>query len=283
MLPMGIEKFVLTMARWVPQPVKRAMLGRRSAPNRFAGVIHSMLNRLPAGRYPILDCSGPLKGFRMRVDWQKHRTFVYGNWEPEVVEAISRCVSSGMIALDLGAQSGFYSLLLSKLVGPSGTVVAFEPLPANFRILRENVEMNGVKNVFVREEAVMAESGVFELEVPKKDSSLLAGPLAGDDDPTTAVVPAISLDAFAREICRPIDFIKMDVEGAESDVLEGARDVLNICHPTMLIELHNMDGRNPRHDVVSCLGGMGYSIRWIGEVKWNAHILAQWSREGNGN
>jgi tRNA A58 N-methylase Trm61 len=72
----------------------------------------------------------------MRVDWQIHRSFVYGSWEPEVVGMIKQQVTAGMRVLDLGAQSGFYSLLFSKLVGPQGSVIAFEPLPANYRLLR---------------------------------------------------------------------------------------------------------------------------------------------------
>ncbi|MGC2280676.1 MAG: hypothetical protein WA603_11710, partial [Candidatus Acidiferrales bacterium] len=75
----------------------------------------------------------------MRVDWQIHRSFAYGTWEPEVVQAVQQEVTAGMNVLDLGAQSGFYTLLLSRLVGPEGRVFAFEPLPANFRLLDENV------------------------------------------------------------------------------------------------------------------------------------------------
>ena len=67
----------------------------------------------------------------MRVDWQIHRAFIYDSWEPEVTQVLDRIVAPGMTVADIGAQSGFYTLLLSKRVGAKGQVIAFEPLPAN--------------------------------------------------------------------------------------------------------------------------------------------------------
>lgn len=279
---MGIEQYLFAAGRWVPGPVKRALLGKPSSPNRFATAIHSVLNRFSVEEYPILDCGGPLKGFRMRVDWKNHRGFAYGSWEPEVVDAMTRCVPAGMIALDLGAQTGFFSLLLSRLVGPNGRVFAFEPLPANFRVLRENIEINALDNVSPRREAVTDESGRMEFKVPDRDSNLLAGPMHADDEYPTTVVPTISLDDFAREIGRPIEFIKMDVEGAEGLILRGARRLLNGSHPTMLIELHNMDGKTREHGVVDELVKLGYRIQWIGELSWTSHILARWNSDAGG-
>lgn len=276
---MHIERYLAATVRWMPNRIKSAVLGKRSAPSRLATAIHSILNRLPVEPYPVLDCSGPLAGFRMRVDWKNHRSFAYGNWEPEVVDVISRCVSTGMTALDLGAQSGFYSLLLSRLVGPSGTVVAFEPLPANYRVLLENIELNGLNNITARPEAVTEAPGTMEFEVPGSDSNLIAGPLLPDDARPMVLVPTISLDALAREIGPRIDFIKIDVEGAENQVLRGAASVLNSCRPTMLIELHNMDGKSRTHDVVTELIEVGYRIEWLGELSWTSHILARWDSE----
>lgn len=272
---MGIERYLVATARWVPKSFRSAILGSPSDPTLFATALHSMLNKLPVDEYPILKCGGPLQGFRMRVDWRNHRSFAYGSWEPEVVEAISRSVSPGMTVLDLGAQSGFFSLLLARLVGPSGSVVAFEPLPANFRVLAENIQLNRLNNVTARPEAVTDYSGTLEFSVPDSSSNLIAGPLSPGEDRPTILVPAISLDAFAREIDRPIHFIKMDVEGAEGLVLRGASSLLNSCRPTMLIEVHNMDGKSRNHEVIPELEKLGYSIEWLGQLSWTCHILAR--------
>jgi len=64
----------------------------------------------------------------MRVDWMSQRSFIYGSWEPEVQQAFGGLVREGRRALDIGAHIGYYTLLLSKLVGNSGKVIAFEPL-----------------------------------------------------------------------------------------------------------------------------------------------------------
>ncbi len=271
------EKSLVAVARWVPNPLKHAILGRPSEPTRLAMAIHTILNRLPVDQYPILNCSGPLEGFRMRVDWRNHRGFVYGSWEPDVVDAISDHVSEGMLVLDVGAQSGFYTLLLSRLVGSSGKVVAFEPLPANFRVLVENIEMNGLQNVTARPEAVVDKPGTMEFNVPPKDSNLIAGPLSAEEERPAIAVPGTAIDAFADEIGRPIDFIKMDIEGAEGLAIRGATAVLCNQHPILLVELHNMDSKRRDHEVVAQLLKLGYSIEWLGEISWTSHILARWA------
>jgi hypothetical protein len=133
------------------------------------------LNCAPGEKYPVLDCSGVLEGYRMRVDWTQLRGFAYGTWEPEVVKTITNHVKPGMTVLDIGAHGGFYALLLSKLVGPTGQMIAFEPLPANYRFLEENIALNRVTNVQIRREAVGKRSGEMDFEVPDPGESVVAG------------------------------------------------------------------------------------------------------------
>lgn len=273
---MTLQEMISTMAAWVPQRVKVALRGKRSSPSGFANAIHSMLNRLPAERYPILPCGGVLKGFRMRVDWKLHRAFAYGSWETEVVEVIQQNVARGMTVLDIGAQSGFYSLLLSKLVGPGGKVVAFEPLPANFRLLEENIRLNDLTNVTVRHEAVVERSGGMNFEFPLNEPGLIAGPVLPGDSQGSFAVEGIALDDCFSENRLPIHFIKMDVEGAELEVLRGALKVLNAFHPNMVIELHNMEKYAGPHPAAALVQELGYEIRWVGEIASTAHVLAQW-------
>src|ERR1700693_4814070 len=113
---MTVQRLLTTMAECVPQSVKIALRGNRGAPSRLANAIHSILNCAPGERYPVLKCAGVLDSYRMKVDWTKHRSFVYGTWEPEAVAVVTENVKPGMVALDIGAQSGFYALMLSKLV-----------------------------------------------------------------------------------------------------------------------------------------------------------------------
>ena len=273
---MTVEKIISRVAEFIPLRIKIALRGDRAAPSRLANTIHSFLNRLATERYPILPCGGVLKGFRMRVDWQLHRSFAYGSWEPEVVRSIQDHVHSGTRVLDIGAQSGFYSLLLSRLVGPEGTVFAFEPLPANFRILEENLRLNSIQNVMIRREAVSDFSGNISFDFPREEVSLIAGPLLPSDNLGTFQVPAISLDEFVRQTGGPIHFIKMDVEGAETAVLRGAVQTLKAFHPSMVVELHHDLPQDGLHPAITLLQELGYQIEWLNEVAYRSHIFARW-------
>ena len=273
---MTVEKIISRVAEYIPLRIKIALRGDRAAPSRLANTIHFFLNRLATERYPILPCGGALKGFRMRVDWQLHRSFAYGSWEPEVVRSIQDHVQLGTRVLDIGAQSGFYSLLLSRLVGPEGMVFAFEPLPANFRILEENLRLNSIQNVTIRREAVSDFSGNISFDFPREEVSLIAGPLLESDNLGTFQVPAISLDDFFRQTGQPIQFIKMDVEGAETAVLRGAVQTLKAFHPSMVVELHHDLPQDGLHPAITLLQELGYQIEWLNEVAYRSHIFARW-------
>jgi FkbM family methyltransferase len=273
---MTMEKIVSRVAEYIPLSIKIAIRGERASPSRLANIIHSFLNRLAVERYPILPCGGVLKGFRMRVDWQLHRSFAYGSWEPEVVQSIQKHVVRGTRVLDIGAQSGFYSLLLSRLVGPEGMVFAFEPLPANFRILEENISMNNIQNVVIRREAVSDRSGEISFEFPHEEASLVAGPILDGDNLGTFRVPAVSLDDFVRQTGHTIQFVKMDVEGAEMAVLGGAIQALKAFHPPMIVELHYDPSQKGPHPAIPLLEGLGYQIEWLNEAAYRCHVFAQW-------
>ena len=271
---MTVQRIVSTLANWVPLNIRIALRGRRSSPSWFANMIHSTLNSINADRYPgILPCGGALKGFRMRVDWKMHRSFVYGSWEPEVVQVLERHVRPEMTVLDIGAQSGYFSLLLSKLVGPRGKVIAFEPLPANFRILEENVRLNSVRNVTIREEAVAERSGDTRFEFPRHEPTLIAGPLLAGDSQDVLTVRGVSLDDVFFANAVPVQFIKMDVEGAETEVLSGARQLLELAHPDMLIELHHMEKQTGPHPAVIIVENLGYEIQWLSEIRFDCPRL----------
>lgn len=273
---LDLQRIIATIMRSVPPKARIALRGRRSAPRGFANSIHSVLNHLPGERYPVLECAGPLDGYRMRLDWKKDRSFAYGTWEPEVVRAISGSVLPGMTAFDLGAHGGFFTLLLSKAVGRKGKVIAFEPLPANFRVLEENVRLNSTENVTVERQAVTSQTGQFRLDVPALESSLLAGPYQDDDERGRTLVAATSLDEYVFQKEIRVDFIKIDVEGAEDDVLRGARRTLETFHPMMVIELHNLENEYGRHPAVADLPKLGYELQRLSEALYTTHMFARW-------
>jgi FkbM family methyltransferase len=271
---MAMQKLITRLAEYVPPGLKTALRGDAGAPSRFANAIHSLLNRLPADRYPVLPCAGRLKGYRMRVDWKIHRAFVYDSWEPEVTREIDERVHPGMTVFDIGAQSGFYTLLLSRRVGSAGRVVAFEPLPANFRMLEENIGLNKIENVMIRKDAVGDRSGEISFHFPVEEASLVAGPLLAGESTEDIFVNCVTLDDFVSiEQIRP-DLVKMDVEGAEGSVVEGALRTIRDFHPIFVIELHDVGEQPRRHPVPIRLEALGYAIDWLNERACTTHIVA---------
>jgi hypothetical protein len=109
---------------------------------------------------------------------------------------------------------------------------------------------------------------------------LIAGPLLDGDSRGIFEVKSISLDDMFADNHVQVDFIKMDVEGAEVDVLRGALKLLDDSHPELLIELHNMEKQSGPHPAVIIVEKMGYQVQWLGEIASTAHILARWKDSG---
>jgi FkbM family methyltransferase len=136
------------------------------------------------------------------------------------VELARPFIKPGSVAMDVGAHHGLHTLCYSKFVGPHGRVIAFEPRPQNRIWLRLNLDLNAALNVTVMPYAVG--SGLEDI--------LMTDEVPGRGEP----VPATNLNQFAS--LNP-QYIKVDVEGWEVEVLRGASKVLEL-RPTWLIEMH---------------------------------------------
>jgi FkbM family methyltransferase len=266
--------------RLLPQGLKQKVVGSPAEPSWIANRVHSFLNKLPGEELVCLPCQGLLAGYRMKVDWSRFRSFIYGTWEPEVIQAIRKVVPEGSFAMDIGAHIGFYTLVLSKLVGPAGRVTSFELMPETFKILEENVAMNDCRHVKVINKALLEQPGRVMAHPP--DSQPLPGgtSLVADFGTKAVSVEATTLDEFMRSEESRVDFIKMDVEGAESLVLQGGRLTIEAQHPRMLIEVHHFDGTPERSPVLGQLEAWGYQMRWIDRWESTSHLLAVWGGAG---
>lgn len=277
-----MRKVITTLARLVPNRAKEILLGSPSNPSRVAEVIHDALNRIPGNAFPCLPCAGFLEGYKMKVDWSRFRAFVYGTWEPEIVEAVTEVVCKGFVAIDVGAHLGYYALILSRLVGTNGRVIAFEPMPSNFQVLSENIQLNDCKNVQIVNKAVSDRSGHFEARLPTESKLPSSFSLLETEDVESIVVNTISLDDFLRDWDHRVDFIQIDVEGAEGMVLEGARRTIERYHPILLVEVHHFGGPLESSQVPCQLVELGYELKWL--LKWHStsHVLATWKGAASG-
>jgi FkbM family methyltransferase len=179
-----------------------------------------------------------------------------GTYELEKRLAFERTVGPGQVVYDVGAHAGYYTLLASHLVGPTGRVVAFEPLPRNVAYLREHIRVNRLRNVTVIEAAVSDREG-------RAAFNRATNPSMGHLDPLGELdVGSVALDSLiSRGETPPPDHIKMDIEGGELAALEGARELLLSRHPAIFLGTH---GAEMHGLCCRLLTSLGYGIRAIG-------------------
>jgi FkbM family methyltransferase len=156
-------------------------------------------------------------------------------------------------------------MLASKLVGDQGKVYAFEASPSNFKRLETNIRLNKVHNCRIVHAAVSNHDGSMQFSASAHDMGNTYVPSSPYfvNQPTVQV-PTLSLDDYVRKerLALP-DFVKIDVEGAEADVLRGAEALLSSKRPVLYLETHNI--HNPGVDArcLRYLGRIGYRIREV--------------------
>jgi FkbM family methyltransferase len=170
---------------------------------------------------------------------------------------MQRFLRPGDVLYDVGAHTGLFTLLGARLVGAGGQVVAFEPLPANLNCLRRHLALNRLGNVAIVTAAVGARPGRASFQ-PAGNTYM--GRLA---DEGSITVDVTSLDATLwTEGLRAPNLIKIDVEGAEVGVLEGASDLLERHRPAILLATHSAEADA---ECRSRLDALGYASRTLAE------------------
>jgi FkbM family methyltransferase len=161
-----------------------------------------------------------------------------GRYEKEWTKWMKTTVRAGSRALDIGANIGYYTALLATIVGPHGSVVACEPDPDNADLLRRTIAENGFTQVRFLEAAVTDTVGratLFQDSAWHGVHSLAAenivNPGEGRVDVATTTIDALVVDTGA------FDFVKIDAQGAEAQILRSASRLLSQPHATVLIEV----------------------------------------------
>ncbi len=207
----------------------------------------------PNMRLPILQ--GRLKGKIWIAGSSDHGCWL-GSYEYRRRIIFENTVTRGSIVFDIGAHVGFYTLLASVLVGPSGKVFAFEPVPRNLFYLREHLRLNRVTNVKIVEAAVSDSTGIAFFDQGQSNSR---GHISSEG---RLKVKTVSIDELSRQGEIPIShYIKINVEGTEMMVLRGAKSILTNAHPTLFLQTH---GREVHEQCCEFLKSLGYSLQPIG-------------------
>jgi len=193
---------------------------------------------------------------------------VVGGHEKTSINIVKKEVKEGDIAIDVGANIGYYTLLLAKLVGPTGHVYAFEASPKNFAILEKNVKVNNYKNVTLIQNVVSNknEQISFYMSGKYKNQNFLFKP---DNVYDEIKIQSIALDEYFKNQ-NNIDFIKIDIAGAESLVLDCMDSILKNNNVKIIQEWWpnaiRKHGREPdKH--LNYLSKLGYKIYEIDGAK----------------
>jgi FkbM family methyltransferase len=209
-----------------------------------------------------------------------------GPLEPGIYNLFRQIVRPGMIVADIGANVGLYTLLAARLLQGSGRVFSFEPTPAIFRLLSENIQLNGFLGtglVRLHEIAVADREGTAQLYTNIRDSTHNSLFSLADGMDSVQVRTAALDDILGSEM--PLDFVKIDVEGSEPLVIRGMRQLLrNNAGLRIVMEFAPVhlerSGTNPS-DFLSELESLGLTIRVIDDATGAlspaepANILAQ--------
>lgn len=185
--------------------------------------------------------------WELRPDCLVQRFLYYLDWyERNETNWIRRRVRPDWVFFDVGANFGYYSMLVSHFSGRRAQVYAFEPFAPNYRLLNRNKSLNGFDNLRTFKLALSDRDGEVEFLLPKEDNlghgRILADAALATPERAVESVESTTLDGFVRENrVGKIDFIKVDIEGAEMLFLAGARETLRRLRPLLMIEC-NLEG-----------------------------------------
>ena len=228
---MSLNKIAWLLRRVYAPLVGRGLdrlLVRKGGPGGLplVGAVYGFVHRQLARGVVLAE----VQGKRMYLDLSDRGLcwplFLRGVYEDFSTRVFKDMVRADMVVVDVGAGIGYYTLLAADLVGGKGTVYAFEPNPYNYALLVKNVEANECNNVVCLPKAISKKVGFTKLflsSVNRGDHRIYDS----RDGREYITVEVTSLDAFFEDDLRRIDVIKMDVQGAEMEVLQGMSNLLS--------------------------------------------------------
>ncbi len=187
------------------------------------------------------------------------------NWEPGEGRYLRSTLLPGMNVIDIGANIGYFTLLMAQIVGPKGHVLAIEPVPSTFTILRSNILLAALDNVDMLPVAACGKSSLLTIS---KDPINPGGSSAAyiRSDWEKIPVQGVRLDDIL-EISTPIDFVKIDAEGMDHAAVRGLEESIHRWRPVLLVEFNPWKieqlGDSPTA-VLQYYRDLGFTVRLLG-------------------
>jgi FkbM family methyltransferase len=220
---------------------------------------------------PIADPLTPDVGFTRlkqcrhgRMLYNRHDIYVgrsldlYGEYSEGETEMFAQIVGVGDLVIEVGANIGTSTVWFGKQVGPSGGVLAFEPQRAVFQMLCANISLNALTNVSCFQQAVGAARGGINVPMldPNAPNNFGGLELTSASAPRGQQVPLIRLDDLPLSRCK---LLKVDVEGMELPVLQGAAGMIGRLRPILYVE---NDREKLAVPLVQFIDSLGYDAYW---------------------
>jgi FkbM family methyltransferase len=180
-----------------------------------------------------------------------------GQYEPKSVELLKRIIRPGMKCIDVGAHIGFYTCLITSLVGETGKVYAFEPMPYHFELLLKNIEENRFQQM-VKAYNLVCSDAHGNINVSKISNMFVVGYVGSTEQ---VIVQRVRLDDLIQDM---VDLVKLDVEGHEPAVIRGMMSIISKNKPIILSEINEYWLRSCSHSsgaqYVGLLTSLGYDV-----------------------
>lgn len=176
---------------------------------------------------------------------------------------LNSIIKKGQITIDVGANVGMYSVMLSRLVGKNGLVLSFEPMSETFHFLNRTIngKLRKLPNVKIFQKALGNKVGKVSLAYTLGNDDRISDPLTRIKD-INGNVDITTLDSFVSDLAlSDIDFIKVDIEGYEMEFFKGSKEVLTKYHPLILTEIDQkwlMRYNSSVNDIYDFLESLGY-------------------------
>lgn len=205
--------------------------------------------------------------FYLKIDFYKNggvdgSIFLKGVFEPEYLELFKNNLDTGNTFIDIGANIGHHSLFASKVVGDNGKVIAFEPLKDIYNQFQESINKNNFKNITLYNKGCGSKEEILTIYSTNKNiggSSVIPSPDKRENGKIEIIVPDNILENEKR-----VDFIKIDVEGYELEVLKGLKNTIQKFHPKIFLEYspyyYELKDENISREIVEFLLENNYRI-----------------------
>lgn len=212
------------------------------------------------GHMAVKECRHGTMMFNVHDRFIGRALDLYGEWCEAEIRAVAPILEPGCTVIDVGANIGTHTVAFSKMVGPNGCVVALEPQRVVHQILCGNIALNALTNVVLLNAAAGDRAGHVRIPAIDPTSEYNFGAIAVADKTSksekTDLVEVVTIDALNLQSCR---LIKIDVEGMEPTVIDGARETIRRCEPALFVENNTVE---KSAKVLSAISSVGYKGYW---------------------